>query len=157
MAYRIAPSDVVAASTVHGSGNGSTCPSLLTWQHRDSSKPQNLFCSRHYWSCVQLLILEDLQWLGWGLCAERVPSMLRSALRVLFVHELRLQWSEKTSRLSHSSFIRVVNVLALRKLRSGATACNTVCNTGPISSIQVAAALPLLIHTIPARPPVDSL
>lgn len=76
-------------------------------QHRDFSKPQNLFCSRHYWLCVQLLILEDLQWLGWGLCAERVAFMLRSATRVLFVHELRPEWSEKTSRFIHSSVIRV--------------------------------------------------
>jgi hypothetical protein len=70
-------------------GIGSICPSLLTWQHRDSSKPQNLFCSRNYWFCVQLLILEDLQWLGWGLCVERVPFMLRSETRVSFVYELR--------------------------------------------------------------------
>jgi hypothetical protein len=72
-------------------GIGSIRPSLPTWQHRDSSWPQNLCRSRHYWFCVQLLILEDLQWLGWGLCVERVPFMLRSGTRVSFVYELRLE------------------------------------------------------------------
>lgn len=74
MAYRIAPSDVVAAPTVQGSGDGSMCSPSLTCQHGDYAKPQNIFCSRHYWSCVQVLILEDLQWLAWVCVRNVFPS-----------------------------------------------------------------------------------
>lgn len=84
-AYRIAPSDVVAASTVQGPGNSSMRPSSLALQHRDSVKLQNRFCSPHHCLCIQLLTLRDLRWLGWDWCAEHIPFMFRSVTRVFFV------------------------------------------------------------------------
>jgi hypothetical protein len=56
------------------------------------------------------ILLENLKWLGRGLCAERIPFMLQSATRVLLVYGLRtIKVAEKRNAplVIHSSSVRI--------------------------------------------------